>query len=144
MKKNRLYMNPAVSAIFLILFEAYLVFFGPAVCRLAALKLDAVALPEDVIPVLATKAKISDVNWLHVRAEKVVFCDRGTDYVRDYVKGHNTPETLEYISICSFDALSDMRVYDYDWIRDEELKRKIREDGFDKYVLIVYMKPDHG
>ena len=46
MKKNRLYMNPAVSAIFLILFEAYLVFFGPAVCRLAALKLDAVALPD--------------------------------------------------------------------------------------------------
>ena len=35
MKKNRLYMNPAVSVISLILFEAYLVFFGPAVCRLA-------------------------------------------------------------------------------------------------------------
>lgn len=114
-------------------------------CRRAERAIEAVKLPEDTRVFLKTRAEQSEVNWEHVRGEKVVFCENGTEYVRLFVEENNDPEKLKYIRVWSMDTPDDMSIYAYDRMGsnpvDKETQKKMLFDGMDKYVKILYQYP---
>ena len=100
-------------------------------------KLDWLQLPEDTTVYLGTRIEANDINWAHCVVEKVVRCEQGLDWFREYLKEHNTVEQLEGVNVCPFDVLNDMNHYCYDWLK-ESARREVREDGIEKYIIIKY------
>ena len=100
-------------------------------------KLDWLQLPEDTTVYLGTRIEANDINWAHCVVEKVVRCEQGLDWFREYLKEHNTVEQLEGVNVCPFDVLNDMNHYCYDWLK-ESARREVREDGIEKYMIINY------
>ena len=100
-------------------------------------KLDWLQLPEDTTVYLGTRIEANDINWAHCVVEKVVRCEQGLDWFREYLKEHNTVEQLEGVNVCPFDVLNDMNHYCYDWLK-ESARREVREDGIEKYIIIQY------
>ena len=100
-------------------------------------KLDWLQLPEDTTVYLGTRIEANDINWTHCVVEKVVRCEQGLDWFREYLKEHNTVEQLEGVNVCPFDVLNDMNHYCYDWLK-ESARREVREDGIEKYIIIKY------
>ena len=100
-------------------------------------KIDGLQLPEDTTVYLGTRIEANDINWAHCVVEKVVRCEQGLDWFREYLKEHNTVEQLEGVNVCPFDVLNDMNHYCYDWLK-ESARREVREDGIEKYIIIKY------
>ena len=100
-------------------------------------KLDWLQLPEDTTVYLGTRIEANDINWAHCVVEKVVRCEQGLDWFREYLKEHNTVEQLEGVNVCPFDVLNDMNHYCYDNLNEPKAS-EVREDGVDKYIIIQY------
>ena len=100
-------------------------------------KLDWLQLPEDTTVYLGTRIEANDINWAHCVVEKVVRCEQGLDWFREYLKEHNTVEQLEGVNVCPFDVLNDMNHYCYDNLNEPKAS-EVREDGVEKYIIIRY------
>ena len=100
-------------------------------------KFEALKLLPDAEVFLDTKGEFSAVNWSHYTVEKVIRCEQGLDYVRNYVLENNDPSDLTAVLVLPFDSLTDMNIYSFDSL-DDETRRMIREDGLDKYIRIEY------
>ena len=100
-------------------------------------KIDGLQLPEDTTVYLNTRIEANDINWVHCVVEKVVRCEQGLDWLREYMKEHNTVEQLEGVNVCPFDVLDDMGHYCYDNLNEPEAS-EVREDGVEKYIIIDY------
>ena len=100
-------------------------------------KLDWLQLPEDTTVYLGTRIEANDINWAHCVVEKVVRCEQGLDWFREYLKEHNTVEQLEGVNVCPFDVLNDMNHYCYDNLNEPKAS-EVREDGVEKYIIISY------
>ena len=100
-------------------------------------KLDWLQLPEDTTVYLGTRIEANDINWVHCVVEKVVRCEQGLDWFREYLKEHNTVEQLEGVNVCPFDVLNDMNHYCYDNLNEPKAS-EVREDGVEKYIIIQY------
>ena len=100
-------------------------------------KIDGLQLPEDTTVYLNTRIEANDINWVHCVVEKVVRCEQGLDWLREYMKEHNTVEQLEGVNVCPFNVLDDMGHYCYDNL-DEPKASEVREDGVEKYMIINY------
>ena len=146
MKEKKLFIAMIALCAVIIVGWVYVGVIAPYIaCRRAEKAIEAVKLPEDTEVFFRTKAEQSDVNWEHVRGEKVVFCDKGTEYVRLFVEENNEPDKLKYIHVWSMDTVDDMSIYGYDRMGsspvDKETQKKMLFDGIDKYVKILYQYP---
>ena len=142
MKEKKLFIAMIALCAVIIVGWVYVGVIAPYIaCRRAEKAIEAVKLPEDTEVFFRTKAEQSDVNWEHVRGEKVVFCDKGTEYVRLFVEENNEPDKLKYIHVWSMDTVDDMSIYGYDRMGsspvDKETQKKMLFDGIDKYVKIL-------
>ncbi|MBO4458201.1 MAG: hypothetical protein J5802_10815 [Butyrivibrio sp.] len=109
------------------------------VCRKAAMELEKLNLPPNCEVFCPTTACVSDVYWVHVRAEKIVYCDEGKDYIEQYMKDNNSESSLEDISVYDVTGESDTDILDFYRFSKED-QDKIMEVGEDKYAHIVYFK----
>ena len=100
-------------------------------------KIDGLQLPEGTTGFLGTRIVANDICWNHCVVEKVVRCEQGLDWFREYLKEHNTVEQLEGVNVCPFDVLDDMGHYCYDNLNEPEAS-EVREDGVEKYIIIDY------
>ena len=100
-------------------------------------KIDGLQLPEGTTGFLGTRIVANDICWNHCIVEKVVRCEQGLDWFREYLKEHNTVEQLEGVNVCPFDVLDDMGHYCYDNLNEPEAS-EVREDGVEKYIIIDY------
>ena len=146
MKERKLLIAMTALCVLVIAGWIYVGVIAPYVaCRRAVEAIDAVNLPEDTELFFRTEAEHSETNWEHVRGEKVVYCDKGAEYVRLFVEENNEPEKLKYIHVGSMNALDDMSIYGYDRMGskavDKETQKKMMFDGLDKYVKILYQYP---
>ena len=106
-------------------------------CKHANHKIEALNLPDGYTVYGQTKAEASDIYWVHMRSEKVIICEDGIEYVQDYIKKNNSELALAHISVGEFAGMTDMCMYDFDALSDEE-REEILADGSEKYVRIVY------
>ena len=124
-----------------LLFAVVLLFATPlgylVICKSAIRHVESVKIPEDSEIYLDTKAEVSDIYWIHVRAEKVIRVEEGDDYVTKFIKDNNSPLALANISVHGMSGMSDMEFYDFDMLSEDE-QNKLLEDGIDKYVRIEY------
>ena len=146
MREKKLFIAVIALCVLIIIGWVYVGVVAPYIsCRRAERAIEAVKLPEDTQVFLKTRAEQSEVNWEHVRGEKVVFCENGTEYVRLFVEENNDPEKLKYIRVWSMDTPDDMSIYAYDRMGsnpvDKETQKKMLFDGMDKYVKILYQYP---
>lgn len=146
MKEKKLFIAMIALCAVVIIGWVYVGVLHPYIaCGRASAAVDAVILPEDTEVFFRTRAEQSDVNWDHVRAEKVVFCEKGTEYVRQFVEENNEPDKLKYINVWSLNTPDEMSIYGYDRMGsspvDKETQKKMLFDGLDKYVKILYQYP---
>ena len=100
-------------------------------------KLDWLQLPEGTTVYQGTRIEANDINWAHCVVEKVVRCEQGLDWFREYLKEHNTVKQLEGVNVCPFDVLNDMNHYCYDNLNEPKAS-EVREDGVEKYIIMEY------
>ena len=100
-------------------------------------KLDWLQLPEDTTVFQGTRITANDINWEHCIVEKVVRCEQGLDWFREYLKEHNSYERLKNVIVCPFDVMSDMEHYCCDNLKEPGYS-KVREDGVEKYIIMQY------
>ena len=81
--------------------------------------------------------KRKDISWHHCVVEKVVRCEQGLDWFREYLKEHNSYERLKGVNVCPFDVLDAMEHYCYDNLK-EPRHSEVREDGVEKYIIMEY------
>lgn len=109
------------------------VLFGwkiPIILNIARLKL-----PDGYETVYRTKTEISDVYWLHMAGEKVIYCDLGYEATKEYIQNNNPAFLLEYISVYPYGGMSDMAIYDSYF--DEKFWK---QPDTDNYVKIRFFK----
>ena len=96
MKEKKLLIAVIALCALIIIGWVYVGVIAPYIaCRRAERAIEDVKLPEDAEVFLRTRAEQSEENWEHVRGEKVVFCEKGTEYVKLYVEANNDPEKLK-------------------------------------------------
>ena len=100
-------------------------------------KLDWLQLPEGTTVFLGTRITANDINWEHCIVEKVVRCEQGLDWFREYLKEHNSNEKLRGVNVCPFDVMNAMGHYCYDNLK-EPRQSEVREDGVEKYIIMEY------
>ena len=100
-------------------------------------KLDWLQLPEGATGFLGTRIVANDICWNHCVVEKVVRCEQGLDWLREYMKEHNTVEQLEGVNVCPFNVLDCMNHYCIDWL-EEPAVSEVLKDGIEKYMIINY------
>ncbi len=100
-------------------------------------KLDWLQLPEGTTVFQGTRITANDINWEHCIVEKVVRCEQGLDWFREYLKEHNSYERLKNVIVCPFDVMSDMEHYCCDNLKEPGYS-KVREDGVEKYIIMQY------
>ena len=106
-------------------------------CYHAINAIESLSMPDDIEIVNTPKAWVSDVNYSHVRAEMIIRCEQGEEYVSDYVTLHNSEWKMRHIEIWNVGGMSDMAIYDFECLPKEE-QEKILADGMDKYINITY------
>lgn len=52
-------------------------------------RIESLNLPEGSVEVYPAKAWLSDVYWPHIKAEKVLDCELGTEAAKEYIETHN-------------------------------------------------------
>ena len=106
-------------------------------CKAAISRIESLNMPDGITVYGQTKAEASDIYWVHMRAEKVIICDGGPEYVQKYLEENNSDLALMNIDVEYFTGMTDMCMYDFDMLPDEE-REKILADDSDRYVRIVY------
>ena len=99
------------------------------------LNITCLKLPDGYETVYRTKTQISDVYWLHMEGEKVIYCDMGYEAAKEYIQNNNPAFLLEYISVYPYGGMSDMAIYDSEF--DEEFWKQPDKDN---YVLIRFLR----
>ncbi len=122
----------AILAILLIMRFNYV-----STCYRAIDAVESLELPDDLEIVYPLKAEVSDIYYPHVRAEMVVRCERGEDYVSKYIEDNNSSLKKGYIKTWSLAGMSDMAMYVFDRLPEEDQQR-ILADGVDNYINITY------
>lgn len=102
---------------------------------LVSWRIESLNLPEGSVEVYPVKAWLSDVYWPHIKAEKVLDCEMGTEAAKEYIETHNPAWKLKNIEIVGYSAMSDTAIYELDY--DEEYARNWNTDHC---VHIVYFK----
>ncbi len=106
-------------------------------CKAAISRIESLNMPDGITVYGQTKAEASDIYWVHMRAEKVIICDGGPEYVQKYLEENNSDLALMNIDVEYFTGMTDMCMYDFDMLPDEE-RDKILADDSDRYVRIIY------
>ncbi len=127
MKKIKITLIVIIALIFLLCINAFKI---PVHNHI-----DSINLPENCDIYKKTKVEWSDVYVPHIIGEKVVKCDLGWEYVRDYVKNNNSSESLNNITICDYFGMSDDYIYSPELDNDN-----LSKDDYNKYALIKYVK----
>ena len=109
------------------------------VCYHAINAIETLKLPDDIEVVYTSKATVSDIYYPHVRAEKVIRCERGEEYLSKYIEDNNSFLDTLNIKVWSLSGMSDMAMYEFDLFPEKEQK-EILADGVDKYINITYEK----
>ncbi len=132
------YKKPLIIILAVMVVLVCIIRFGYVLsCYWAIHKIEALNLPEDAVVYENTIGYASDIYWVHMRAEKVIVCEEGVEYVQDYVKENNNVLKLVGIDVGEYTGMTDMCHYDFEHLSDEE-REAILEDGSDKYIRIVY------
>lgn len=106
-------------------------------CKAAISRIESLNMPDGITVYGQTKAEASDIYWVHMRAEKVIICDGGPEYVQKYLEENNSDLALMNIDVENFTGMTDMCMYDFDMLPQEERDRILADDS-DRYVRIVY------
>ena len=106
-------------------------------CKAAISRIESLNMPDGITVYGQTKAEASDIYWVHMSAEKVIICDGGPEYVQKYLEENNSDLALMNIDVEYFTGMTDMCMYDFDRLSDEERGRILADDS-DRYVRIVY------
>ncbi|RKM55808.1 hypothetical protein D6853_09690 [Butyrivibrio sp. X503] len=106
-------------------------------CIHAISKIECLDMPDDITVYGETKAEASDIYWVHMRAEKIIVCDGGPEYVQEYLEKNNSEFALRNIDVEYFTGMTDTCMYDFDMLPDYEIEKIIADDS-DRYVRIVY------
>jgi hypothetical protein len=96
-----------------------------------------IKLPDSCTIYKDTKVKFSDVNWEHISGEKVIICDGGCEYVKQYVEEHNSENQLKNIDICEYSGMSSDWIYNSDY---DDTYLSLSDEEKQKYVKIYYFK----
>ena len=110
------------------------------ITKRAEYAINSLNIPESATVFLETKSEVSDIYYYHVRAEKIIRCEEGSEYFIQYVKEHNSPLALSHIDVYDIGGMSDMTIYEYGYL-GSGLDEAIAEDGFDKYIHVNYVRP---
>ena len=102
--------------------------------------IDSLNIPESATVFLETKSEVSDIYYVHVRAEKIIRCEEGSEYFIQYVKDNNSSLALLLIDVYDMGGMSDMTIYEYGYLGNG-LDESIAEDGIDKYRHVNYERP---
>lgn len=104
------------------------------------IKFEEIKLPEDCEIVYKTKVKYTDIYNGYILCEKVVKCDKGSEYVEQYIRENNKSIFANNVNATDyFDVLSDMRIYYWEY-DDNFNSKKMSQEEKDKYVHIGYVK----
>lgn len=98
-------------------------------------RIESLNLPEGSVEVYPAKAWLSDVYWPHIKAEKVLDCELGTEAAKEYIETHNPTWKLNNMEIVGYSAMSDTAIYELDY--DKEYEQNWNTDNC---VHIVYFK----
>ncbi len=124
-----------ITAILTILFLAGIFLYIPCWECLILWRIESLNLPEGSVEVYPAKAWLSDVYWPHIKAEKVLDCEIGTEAAKEYIETHNPAWKLNNMDIVGYGSMSDIAIYELDY--DEEYAQKWNTDNC---VHIVYFK----
>lgn len=97
--------------------------------------IETLKLPAGCKTIYHTKVQISDVYWLHTKAEKVIKCDMGYEAAKTYIETHNSKEALKNIRITPYGGMSDIAIYDSQ--NDETFWQ---QPDWDNYIKIDYFR----
>lgn len=103
------------------------------------LSINEIKLPENCEIIYDTKVEFSDVYESKILGEKVIRCDEGYEYVKNYVEENNSLAQLEYITVIKYFGMLDDAVYYSDFDTNFEMK-SMSEDDINQYVKIRYRK----
>lgn len=90
-------------------------------------------LPKGSVEGYSAKAWLSDVYWSHVKAEKILDCEIGTETARRYIETHNPAWKLK--NIVGYGSMSDTAIFELN-CGDECVKNQ----NVNNCVHIVYFK----
>lgn len=107
------------------------------------LSINGIKLPENCEVIYDTKVEFSDVYEDKILGEKVVRCDEGYEYVKNYVEENNSLSQLEYVNIVEYFGMIDDAVY-YPDIDTNFKSKSMSEDERDQYIKIRYRKEIFG
>lgn len=110
------------------------------ITKRAELAIDSLNIPDSATVFLETESEVSDIYYYHVRAEKIMRCEEGSEYFIQYVKDHNSVLALLHIDVYDMGGMSDMTIYEYGYLGDE-IEETMKEDGIDKYIHVNYVRP---
>lgn len=120
---------------FLLGFACLLLAFALCLEPLLSLKVNTLELPNDCVTVYKAKAEFSDVNFNHLRVEKVIKAESGFPLAETFISKANPEEKLKNIEVTEYSAESDMSIYNSAY--DEEWQ-KLPQEEKDKYITISY------
>lgn len=119
----------------LIVFLCFMFFWKlPVILTINSLKV-----PEDAEVLYDTKVIFSDVYESKILGEKVIKCDEGYNYVKNYVEENNSLSQLQYINVAEYFGMTDDAVYFSDFDDNFDLQNMSAEE-MNKYVKIRYKK----
>ena len=136
-KTKKIFIIVPVIALAILAILPVMRFNYVSTCYRAIDAVESLELPDDLEIVYPLKAEISDIYYPHVRAEMVVRCERGEDYVSKYIEDNNSSLKKGHIKARSLAGMSDMAMYDFDMMPEED-QQKILADGVDNYINITY------
>ena len=100
-----------------------------------AWRIETLKLPKGYKTVYHTKVQLSDIYWLHTKAEKVIKCDMGYEATKTYIETHNSQKALKYIRIYPYGGMSDIAIYDSQY--DETFWQSPDQES---YIKIDYFR----
>lgn len=124
-----------ITAILSALIVSGILLYIPCWKFLVLRRIESLHLPEASIEVYPAKAWLSDVYWPHIKAEKVLDCEMGTEAAKEYIETHNPAWKLKNIDIVGYGSMSDTAIYALDY--DKEYAQNWNTDHC---VHIVYFK----
>ena len=110
--RRKILVIAAILAAFIVLGA---LLYIPCWKYLVSWRIESLNLPEGSVEVYPVKAWLSDVYWPHIKAEKVLDCEMGTEAAKEYIETHNPAWKLNNIDIVGYDAMSDTSIYEFDY-----------------------------
>lgn len=102
------------------------------------LKLESIKLPDNCEIIYDTKVEYTDVYNGYILCEKVVKCDKGSEYVEQYIRENNSSNFANKVHTNDyFGILSDTIIYYWEFDDNFDINNMSNEEKR-KYVHIVY------